>query len=172
MLPPPTAARLIRFGIFEADLDAGELRKRGRKIKLQEQPFQVLAMLLEHGGEVVSREALRKRLWPDNVFIDFDQGLNKAIKKVREALDDSADHPRYIETLPKRGYRFISMVPGSNGSRRAGEGPQGRDAGTSEHSSSDLTRSWEVMHWLRRQCSRFSLAIFRRPTSKRTHSTA
>jgi TolB-like protein/DNA-binding winged helix-turn-helix (wHTH) protein len=110
MVPQPTTARLIRFGIFEADLEAGEICKQGRKIHLQEQPFQVLAALLERPGQVVTRDELRRRLWPDHTFVDFDHGLNKAIKKIREALDDSVEHPLYIETLPKHGYRFIACI--------------------------------------------------------------
>ncbi len=110
MLPPPTASRLVRFGRYEVDLKTGELRKNGLKIRLQEQPFHVLAMLLENPGEVVSREELQRRLWPENTFVDFEVGLNKAIKKLRDALCDSAECPRCIETLPKRGYRFIAQI--------------------------------------------------------------
>ncbi len=100
----------IRFGIFEVDLQAGELRKQGFKIKLQEQPFQVLVMLLERPGEVVTREELQTKLWPANTFVDFEPGLNRAINKLREALGDDADSPRFIETLPRRGYRFVAPV--------------------------------------------------------------
>jgi TolB-like protein/DNA-binding winged helix-turn-helix (wHTH) protein/Flp pilus assembly protein TadD len=102
--------RRLRFGVFELDLRAGELRKHGIRIRLQEQPFQVLAMLLEHPGEVVTREELRKRLWPADIFVDFDHGLNKAINKVRDALGDSAENPRFVETVARRGYRFLSEV--------------------------------------------------------------
>ncbi len=108
-------AQPARFGAFEVDLRAGELRRQGRKIKLQEQPLQVLAMLLQRPGEVVTREELRAKLWPADTFVDFDHGLNKAINKIREALGDSADNPRFIETLPRRGYRFIAPVAGSEG---------------------------------------------------------
>src|SRR5438093_10275695 len=101
---------IVRFGAFEVDLRAGELRKNGLKIKLQEQPFQVLAMLLRHPGEVVTREELQKTVWPADTFVDFDRGLNKTINKIREALGDSADNPRFVETLPRRGYRFIAPV--------------------------------------------------------------
>jgi DNA-binding winged helix-turn-helix (wHTH) protein len=110
MMPPPTTSRLIRFGIFEVDLRAGEVYEHGVRTKLQQQPFQVLAMLLEHAGDVVTREELRHRLWPEDTFVDFDQGLNKAVKKIRQALGDSPNSPRFIETLPKRGYRFIASV--------------------------------------------------------------
>lgn len=100
---------VIRFGVFEADLRAGELRKQGMRVKLQEQPFQVLALLLERPGQVVSRDELRKRLWPDDTFVDFDHSLSTAINKIREALGDSAESPRFIETIPRRGYRFIAV---------------------------------------------------------------
>ena len=100
----------FRFGVYEVDTAAGELRKSRLRIKLQEQPFQILAVLLERSGEVVSREDLRRRLWPDDTFVDFDHSLNTAIGRLREALDDSADNPRFIETLPRRGYRFIAPV--------------------------------------------------------------
>src|SRR5215469_14998943 len=94
-----SASEPVRFDCFEVDFRAGELRKQGVKIKLQEQPLQILAMLLEHPGEVVTREELRNKLWPADTFVDFDHGLNKAINKLREALGDSADNPRFIETL-------------------------------------------------------------------------
>jgi TolB-like protein/DNA-binding winged helix-turn-helix (wHTH) protein/Flp pilus assembly protein TadD len=100
----------LRFGVFELDLRAGELRKQGRRVRLQEQPFQVLAMLVEHSGEVVTREELKKRLWPADTFVDFDHGLNKAINKLREALGDSAESPRFVETVARRGYRFLVEV--------------------------------------------------------------
>jgi DNA-binding winged helix-turn-helix (wHTH) protein len=101
---------MVRFGVFEADLAAGELRKSGRRIRLQEQPFQLLALLLEHPGEVVSREDLRQKLWPADTFVDFDHSLNTAIKKVRAALGDSAGSPRFVETIARRGYRFLGLV--------------------------------------------------------------
>jgi len=100
----------VRFGIFEVDLASGELRKQGVRVKLQEQPFQVLATLLEHPREVVSREDLQKRLWPSDVVVDFERGLNKAINRLREALGDDSDDPQFIETLPQRGYRFLAEV--------------------------------------------------------------
>ncbi len=101
-----------RFGVFELDLRAGELRKQGLRIKLQEKPFQVLALLLERPGELVTREELQKKLWPGDTFVDFDHSMNTAVNKLREALGDSAESPRFIETLPKRGYRFIAPVQG------------------------------------------------------------
>ncbi len=100
----------IRFAAFEVDPRAGELRKLGVKLKLQEQPFQVLAMLLEHPGEVVTREELQQRIWPADTLVDFENGLNKAINKLREALGDSAENPRFVETLPRHGYRFIASI--------------------------------------------------------------
>ena len=109
-MPPAVNARLYRFGIYEVDVRSGELRKNGAKLKLQEQPFQVLAMLLERPGEVMTREELRQRLWPADTFVDFDHSLNTAINKLRDALGDSAANPRFIETLAKRGYRFIAPV--------------------------------------------------------------
>jgi TolB-like protein/DNA-binding winged helix-turn-helix (wHTH) protein/Flp pilus assembly protein TadD len=104
----------VRFGAFEVDLRAGELRKHGLRIRLQEQPFQVLALLLDHSGELVTREELQKKLWPADTFVDFDHGLNKAINKLREALGDSAESPRFVETVARRGYRFLAEVKVSN----------------------------------------------------------
>lgn len=106
----PAASQIVRFGVYEIDLRAGELRKSGVKVKLPEQPFQILALLLEHPGEVVTREEIQQKLWPDGTFVDFEHSLNAAVKRLREALGDSADTPRYIETLPRRGYRFIYPV--------------------------------------------------------------
>jgi TolB-like protein/DNA-binding winged helix-turn-helix (wHTH) protein/Flp pilus assembly protein TadD len=100
----------LRFGVFEVNLRAGELRKHGLRVRLQEQPFRVLALLLEHSGEVVTREELQKELWLADTFVDFDHGLNKAINKVREALGDSAECPRFVETVARRGYRFLADV--------------------------------------------------------------
>jgi TolB-like protein/DNA-binding winged helix-turn-helix (wHTH) protein/Flp pilus assembly protein TadD len=102
--------RAVRFGVFELDLRTGELRKHGLKVRLQEQPCQVLTILLEHRGEVVTREELQKQLWPADTFVDFDHGLNKAINKIREALGDSATSPRFVETVARRGYRFLGDV--------------------------------------------------------------
>ena len=107
----PTTA--FRFGVFELDLRAGEVRKNGVKVKLQEQPFQILAMLLERPGEVVTREELRQKLWPEGTFVDFEHGLNAAVNRLRDALGDSPDNPRFVETIPRRGYRFIAPVEGA-----------------------------------------------------------
>jgi DNA-binding winged helix-turn-helix (wHTH) protein len=100
----------VRFGVFEVDLATGEVTRRGVKVALQEQPFQVLAMLLENAGLLVTRERLRQRVWPEAVFIDFEHGLNKAVSKLRRALGDSAENPRFVETLARRGYRFLASV--------------------------------------------------------------
>src|SRR6266481_1479801 len=109
---------ILRFGVFEVDVRSGELRKQGVRIKLQEQPFQVLAVLLRRPGEVVTREQLRSQNWPPDTFVDFDNSLNTAINKLREALGDSADNPRFIETLPRRGYRLIAPVTEADGATR------------------------------------------------------
>ena len=103
----------VRFGLFELNLRAGELRRNGAKVRLQEQPFQILTMLLEHPGEVVTREQLRNKLWPADTFVDFDHGLNAAVKRLRDALGDSAESPRFVETVARRGYRFLASVDGS-----------------------------------------------------------
>jgi Tol biopolymer transport system component/DNA-binding winged helix-turn-helix (wHTH) protein len=106
-------SNIIQFGLFELDLQARELRKSGIRIKLQEQPFQILSMLLERPGEIVSREELQKRLWPEDTFVDFDLSLNSAVKKLRQALNDDSENPRFIETLYRRGYRFIGPINGT-----------------------------------------------------------
>src|SRR5580765_567743 len=115
----PSDDKTIQFGVFEVNLRAGELRKRGIKIKLQEQPLQILQILLDNPGTVVTREELQQKIWPADTFVDFDHGLNNAIRRLREALGDSADTPRYIETLARRGYRFI----GNLGADRASTPP-------------------------------------------------
>ncbi len=109
-LLPVNGNSTIRFSVFELDLKAGELRRNGSKIRLQEQPFQILVSLLEHPGEVVTREELRSKLWPADTFVDFDHSLNAAIRRLRDALGDSADRPRFVETVARRGYRFIAPV--------------------------------------------------------------
>ena len=109
----PSSADHIRFGVFEVDLRTREVRKHGIRLKIADQPFQVLRALLEKPAELVTREELQKRIWPDNTFVDFDQSLNRAINKVREALGDQAENPRFIETLSRRGYRFIAPVRAS-----------------------------------------------------------
>jgi DNA-binding winged helix-turn-helix (wHTH) protein len=107
---PAAQARSFRFGPFELDVRAGELRKHGIRIKLREQPVQILLMLLDHPGEVVLREEIRLRLWPNNTIVEFDHGINAAIQKLRDALGETADRPRYVETVARRGYRFLGEV--------------------------------------------------------------
>jgi cholera toxin transcriptional activator len=109
-VPSNNEAKLLRFGVFEVDLGAGELRKSGKRIRLQEQPFQVLVTLLENAGRVVTRDDLRQKVWPADTFVDFDHSLNTAVNKIRESLGDSASSPRFVETLARRGYRFIAPV--------------------------------------------------------------
>jgi TolB-like protein/DNA-binding winged helix-turn-helix (wHTH) protein/tetratricopeptide (TPR) repeat protein len=139
----PPASHVARFEEFVVDLRTGELFKNGKKIRLQVQPFQVLALLVRRPGELVSRDELRDKLWPDNTFVDFDDGLNTAVRKLRQVLRDSADHPQYIETLPRRGYRFVAPVttasppqaePAVSVSERVIEDPDaaGRDARVTE----------------------------------------
>jgi cholera toxin transcriptional activator len=106
---PPT----FRFGVFELDPRAGELRKKGMKIRLQGQPVDILVMLLKCPGETVTREELQRKLWPADTFVDFEQGLNNAMKRLRAALDDDAESPHFIETLPRHGYRFVGSVNGA-----------------------------------------------------------
>jgi DNA-binding winged helix-turn-helix (wHTH) protein len=106
---------VARFGIFEADLEARELRKQGRRLRLQEQPFAVLAILLDRAGGTVSRDELRQKLWPADTFVDFDHSLNTCVNKIREILGDSAVSPRFVETLPRRGYRFLAEVKWQEG---------------------------------------------------------
>lgn len=112
---PTPVPHPVRFAAFEMDLRSGELRKQGVKVSLQDQPFQVLALLVQRAGEVVTREELRHKLWPADTFVDFEDGLNTTIKKIRTALGDSAENPRFIETLPRRGYRFIVPVQKPSG---------------------------------------------------------
>src|SRR6266852_1982251 len=102
-------AERVRFDCFEANLDTGELRKHGVRVKLHDQPFQILSMLVARPGEMVTREEIHNRLWPSGTFVDFENGVNRAVNRLREALADSADQPKFIETIPRRGYRF--MVP-------------------------------------------------------------
>src|ERR1700719_1424362 len=112
MSSPPDAT--FRFGEFSADIQSGELVRNGAKVRLQGQPFEVLVLLLEHPGQMVTREELGRRLWPADTFVDFEHGLNAAVNRLREALGDSAEQPRFIETIPRRGYKFIAQVEGSS----------------------------------------------------------
>ena len=115
-MPSPAANAKLTFGLFEVDLQTGELWKAGFRIKLQSQPFKVLTALLERPGQIVTREQLQERLWGRDTVVDFDHSLGTAINKIREALGDSADNPRFIETLSRRGYRFIAPVSGRRAS--------------------------------------------------------
>jgi TolB-like protein/Tfp pilus assembly protein PilF len=126
MEPPTQVPRAIRFGVFEFEPRSGELRKQGRKIRLEGQPVQVLIKLLERPGELITREELQQELWPSDTFVNFEQSLNAAVKRLRQALGDSPDNPRFVETLTRRGYRFIApvnMPAGSEASRAPSVGP-------------------------------------------------
>jgi DNA-binding winged helix-turn-helix (wHTH) protein len=127
-LSPSPAPQRLQFGPFEFDVAAGELYRLGRRVRLQEQPRQVLAALLERPGEIATREELRERLWTTDTFVDFEHGLNTAIKKVRQALGDSAEAPEFIETLARRGYRFIAPVVPANATPTPAESPQAEPA--------------------------------------------
>src|SRR6476469_5569006 len=122
------AQRLLRFESFELDVRSRELRKGKQRIRLQEQPFEILRLMLERPGDVVTREELAHRLWPDGTFVDFEHSLNAAMKRLRAALGDDARAPRYIETLPRRGYRWINaVIPLDNRSGRSAQTAQGGD---------------------------------------------
>jgi len=135
---PQNSSRVLRFGVFEADLRAGELRKSGIKLRLTGQPFQVLAVLLERAGEVVTREELQQKLWAADTFVDFDHSLNTAINRVREVLGDSASSPRYVETLARRGYRFIAQIQS--------ESPQAPEARLSAPSANPSPPAIAALH--------------------------
>src|ERR1039458_5897253 len=144
--PVSSSAEVIRFGVFEVDAVTGELRKHGLRIKLQEQPFQVLCLLLARPGELVTREELRKMLWPADTFVDFEHGLNKTINKLRDALSDDKEKPRYIETLPRRGYRFIAPVM----SARPPSEPNGPPAVLAPRPAPVVTANPRRAHWMTR----------------------
>src|SRR6202795_1164742 len=137
---PAVNPNSVQFGLFEVDLQARELRKAGVKIKLNDQPFQVLTVLLERPGEVVTREELQTRLWPADTFVDFDLSLNTAVKKLRQALGDESDNPRFVETLYRRGYRFIAPVSNHASHVAGGTGSQPAD---SVPSKEPAARSWK-----------------------------
>jgi len=145
-------SRLFRFGLFEADLENARLTRRGVRIRLQEQPFRILGMLLDRAGQIVTREELRKDLWPTGTYVDFDGSLNAALKRLRAALDDDADNPRFIETVPKRGYRFIAPVTAENSPLMAESGipvPIAQAAAIEEPSASRHTLpSYSSRRWL------------------------
>jgi cholera toxin transcriptional activator len=127
----------FRFGTFELDLKAGELRNRGIRLRLREQSLQILAMLLERPGEVVTRDELRERLWPDGTVVEFEHSVNTAVSRLRDALGDSASHPRFVETLPRRGYRFVAPVE-----------PIEARAGNRTHLPLPAARAWAWRCWL------------------------
>ena len=154
MSPQSQLPNVVRFGTFEADVPAGELRKNGLKLKLQEQPFQVLCMLLERRGEVVTREELRNRLWPADTFVDFDHGLNAAVKRLRDALGDPVEAPRFLETLTRRGYRFIAPVEGLDDSGHSMQWVSRRG----DNASTDRTEDSPVLARLSRRI-RFGIAV-------------
>jgi TolB-like protein/DNA-binding winged helix-turn-helix (wHTH) protein/Flp pilus assembly protein TadD len=162
MGPAVPSPRLIRFGVFELDLRSGELQKQGRKIRLEGQPVQILICLLENPGELVTRDELHRKLWPADTFVNFEHGLNTAVKRLRQALNDSADSPRFVETLPRRGYRFIApiqTVPAGgdlsavNVAPAVTEVPATRDLPEAkEHDQVDLSEKTVVIthqHWTR-----------------------
>jgi TolB-like protein/DNA-binding winged helix-turn-helix (wHTH) protein/Tfp pilus assembly protein PilF len=151
-------ALVMRFGVFELDSRGRELRKRGRRIRLQDKPFEVLSALLDRPGELVTRESLREKLWPDNTFVDFDHGLNNAVNRLREALCDSADNPSFIETVPRRGYRFVGSVriegsPSSTSIAAAQRAPS--TASTAIASVKHFGASDESAEFIGRRVSRF-----------------
>ena len=150
MVSPVPLSGVIRFDVFELDLRAAELYKAGRKIKLQIQPFRALTLLLERPGEVITREEFEKRLWPEDTFIDFDHSLNTAIKKLRQALGDDKKKPRFVETLPKRGYRFIgdldrASLPVPSETRAASEPPVASCVGRLATISGDGKHSFTLL---------------------------
>jgi TolB-like protein/DNA-binding winged helix-turn-helix (wHTH) protein/Flp pilus assembly protein TadD len=164
MSSSPASVQVVRFGVFEANLRSGELRKSGVKIKLHDQPFKILAMLLERPGEVVTREELRQKLWAADTFVDFDHGLNNAVLRLREVLGDSADTPRYIETIPRRGYRLIIAVDSVAGEKPAVENStpapsplQPVPLGNADSANSPKISEWHVISNRRRLFSRSAM---------------
>jgi TolB-like protein/DNA-binding winged helix-turn-helix (wHTH) protein len=127
------STRIVRFGVFEVDLNAGELRRNGRKIKLQEQPFEILSLLLDHPGEVVTQEEVIAKLWPDGTVVEYEPSIRTAVRKLRHALDDDADTPRYVETLQRRGYRFVYPVNGFGASPGVEERTSGAGGAKRSH---------------------------------------
>src|SRR5574337_1241796 len=136
MPSPASTSKIVQFGVFELDLQRAELRKQGVKIKLQEQPLRVLRVLLENPGQVVSRDELRRKVWSANTFVEFDQGLYSAMARLRDVLGDSSDSPRFIETVARRGYRFIAPVAPSLAPNRGETGRpiKGDEQGFRRHS--------------------------------------
>src|SRR5215470_11550531 len=149
MATPAGQKTVFRFGLFEADPESGELLKQGEHLRLQDQPFRMLILLLQRPGEVISREELREKLWRENTFVEFDNGLNVAVKKIRDALGDRAENPRFVETIPRRGYRFIAPVSikvkeGAQPSRP----PSALEDSKSEHQAQAPARhKWRYSGW-------------------------
>jgi DNA-binding winged helix-turn-helix (wHTH) protein len=166
MPDPPLVSHVVHFGVFEADLRSGELRKHGLKVKIQEQPFRVLAMLLEQPGQIVTREELRKKLWPTDTFVDFEHGLDAAINKLRRALGDPTDNPRFVETLPRRGYRFIAQVephhpltPSSERRGAKGDSPPGSGGGQGVVVEGAIHQSPLRRHWVAAVAGGLAVAV-------------
>src|SRR5215467_232937 len=139
-MSPSQVSQLIKFDSFELDVRAGELRKGGLRIRLQEQPFLILQTLLENPGDLVTRDELQKKIWPSDTFVDFDHGLHAAVNRLRTALNDSADRPRYIETVARRGYRFIGKLESSQSS-----GPPPSPARPAPESLPRFWNSWTAV---------------------------
>ncbi len=148
MEAPASSSRRVRIGLFEVDFGSAEVHREGRKVPLQEQPFRVLAMLLERPGEIVSREELQARLWPSDTYVGFDEGLNTAIRKLRVAFGDSAENPRFVETLPRRGYRLIApVVEGVEGASQSSETAAVADASAEVPGDRQGKGYWRVLAW-------------------------
>jgi len=141
---PSQKPGLLRFGVFEADLESRELRKHGRRVRLQGQPFAILAVLLERPGAIVTREELREKLWPADTFVDFDHSLNTAINKIREVLGDSASSPRFVETVARRGYRFLADVQSGVQSDVQGEVQAEIPSGTNVPAATTMSTSADI----------------------------
>src|SRR3954447_10338266 len=136
-----TAPRLLRFGVFELEAQSGELRKAGARIALQEQPRKVLQLLLERAGDLITRDEFRERLWPLDTFVDFEHGLNAAVKRLRDTLGDAADSPRFVETIPRKGYRFIAPVVAGENDTHGHTSDSSRSAADSREPSIEGPRS-------------------------------
>src|SRR5271157_558393 len=145
----PTKPASYRFGNFELDTRSGELRKNGTRIRLQDQPLQILLLLLEHAGELVTREQIQKKLWASDTFVDFDNAINSAMRKLREALNDDSGDPRFIETFARRGYRFVAAV--STAPVKAPESPNGSVSEPAPVPAAEETKTTQATHrarWL------------------------
>ena len=140
MAAQSSTGRIARFGVFEVDAAAKQLRKSGARVHLQDQPFQLLLLLLQHSGAVLSREELRRKLWAEDTFVDFDHSLNTAVNKIREALRDSASSPRYVETVARRGYRFVAPVEWIEPSAHAAAETRPRVTSTPIHPELEITQ--------------------------------